>query len=157
MLLLPPLYMLQVMKDTLVYLTHLDPVDTENIMLDRLAKQVSVERCTCWLMELEEWPFNGALHTAFIRSPLLVLPLSASSLLQVDIPASGQLNWDALNTLCWAIGSISGTMSEADEKRFLVTVIKDLLGMCEVSFACGHGFSVCLIESPLKGLRALAR
>ena len=39
--------------------------------------------------------------------------------------------WDQLNTLCWAIGSISGTMTEGDEKRFLVTVIKDLLGLCE--------------------------
>lgn len=33
--------------------------------------------------------------------------------------------------LCWAIGSISGAMQEEDEKRFLVTVIKDLLGLCE--------------------------
>ena len=33
--------------------------------------------------------------------------------------------------LCWAIGSISGAMHEDDEKRFLVTVIKDLLGLCE--------------------------
>merc|ERR1719265_2008285 len=36
-----------------------------------------------------------------------------------------------LNRLCWAIGSISGAMSEADEKRFLVSVIKDLLTLCE--------------------------
>jgi exportin-1 len=28
-------------------------------------------------------------------------------------------------------GSISGAMSEDEEKRFLVTVIKDLLGLCE--------------------------
>ncbi len=33
--------------------------------------------------------------------------------------------------LCWAIGSISGAMHEEDEKRFLVTVIKELLGLCE--------------------------
>lgn len=33
--------------------------------------------------------------------------------------------------LCWAIGSISGAMHEDDEKRFLVTVIRDLLGLCE--------------------------
>ncbi|XP_025018118.1 exportin-1 isoform X1 [Tetranychus urticae] len=39
--------------------------------------------------------------------------------------------WKSLNTLCWAIGSISGAMSEEDERRFLVTVIKDLLGLCE--------------------------
>jgi exportin-1 len=40
-------------------------------------------------------------------------------------------NWNTLNTLCWAIGSISGAMTEEDEKRFLVLVIKDLLGLCE--------------------------
>ena len=38
-----------------------------------------------------------------------------------------------LSTLCWAIGSISGAMREDDEKRFLVHVIKDLLGLCEVT------------------------
>ena len=43
-----------------------------------------------------------------------------------------QWSWHNLSTLCWAIGSISGAMSEEDEKRFLVTVIKDLLGLCEM-------------------------
>ncbi|KAJ9124761.1 Exportin-1 [Naganishia onofrii] len=41
-------------------------------------------------------------------------------------------SWHNLNTLCWAIGSISGAMSEEVEKRFLVTVIKDLLGLTEL-------------------------
>jgi exportin-1 len=41
-------------------------------------------------------------------------------------------SWNNLNTLCWAIGSISGAMSEENEKQFLVTVIKDLLGLCEL-------------------------
>lgn len=41
-------------------------------------------------------------------------------------------SWNNLNTLCWAIGSISGAQNEDDEKRFLVTVIKDLLGLCEM-------------------------
>ncbi|TFY68891.1 hypothetical protein EVG20_g3368 [Dentipellis fragilis] len=41
-------------------------------------------------------------------------------------------SWQNLNTLCWAIGSISGAMNEETEKRFLVTVIKDLLGLCEI-------------------------
>jgi exportin-1 len=75
----------KVMKETLVFLTHLDPADTQNIMLDKLRKQV----------DGSEW------------------------------------GWDALNTLCWAVGTISGTMNENDEKHFLVTVIKDLLGLCE--------------------------
>lgn len=73
------------MRETLVYLTHLDYGDTERIMTEKLANQV-----------------NGT-----------------------------EWSWKNLNTLCWAIGSISGSMHEEDEKRFLVTVIKDLLGLCE--------------------------
>ncbi|CAF1524233.1 unnamed protein product [Adineta ricciae] len=73
------------MRETLVYLTHLDYVDTESIMTEKLANQV-----------------NGT-----------------------------EWSWKNLNTLCWAIGSISGSMVEDDEKRFLVTVIKELLGLCE--------------------------
>nr|NVI73705.1 embargoed [Cucujiformia] len=73
------------MRETLVYLTHLDYVDTERIMTNKLQNQV-----------------NGT-----------------------------EWSWKNLNTLCWAIGSISGAMHEEDEKRFLVTVIKDLLGLCE--------------------------
>ncbi|EIM90438.1 uncharacterized protein STEHIDRAFT_129260 [Stereum hirsutum FP-91666 SS1] len=48
---------------------------------------------------------------------------------QVD---GAEWSWGNLNTLCWAIGSISGAMNEETEKRFLVTVIKDLLGLCEI-------------------------
>ncbi|XP_047132277.1 exportin-1 isoform X2 [Hydra vulgaris] len=74
------------MRETLVYLTHLDYQDTEHIMTEKLQNQV-----------------NGT-----------------------------EWSWKNLNTLCWAIGSISGAMHEEDEKRFLVMVIKDLLGLCEV-------------------------
>lgn len=93
------------MRELLVYLTHLDVQDTETILTEKLAKQV----------DGSEW------------------------------------SWQNLNTLCWAIGSISGAMStcycfhtalwvthqstrpdEETEKRFLVTVIKDLLGLCEI-------------------------
>ena len=74
------------MREALVYLTHLNYEDTENIMLDKLSNQV-----------------NGT-----------------------------EWSWNNLNTLCWAIGSISGAMNEEEEKRFLVTVIKDLLGLCEM-------------------------
>ena len=76
------------MRDTLVYLTHLDNEDTENIMLSKLAAQCD--------------------------------------------EASGAFTWHNLNTLCWAIGSISGAMNIDDEKRFLVTVIRDLLSLCEM-------------------------
>jgi exportin-1 len=73
------------MKESLVYLTHLNYEDTESIMLEKLDLQV----------------------------------------------AGGMFTWNGLNTLCWAIGSISGAMGELDEKRFLVSVIKDLLRLCE--------------------------
>ncbi|VDM28965.1 unnamed protein product, partial [Toxocara canis] len=73
------------MRETLVYLTHLDCKDTEIKMTEKLQNQVNGR----------EW------------------------------------SWKNLNTLCWAIGSISGAMMEDDEKRFLVTVIRDLLGLCE--------------------------
>jgi exportin-1 len=73
------------MRETLVFLAHLNCDDTESIMLAKLT-------------------------------------------LQVD---GSQWSWNNLNTLCWAIGSISGSMTEDEEKRFLVTAIKDLLGMCE--------------------------
>eukprot|EP01061_Rhynchopus_euleeides_P002436 TRINITY_DN11873_c1_g4_i1.p1 TRINITY_DN11873_c1_g4~~TRINITY_DN11873_c1_g4_i1.p1 ORF type:complete len:1076 (+),score=411.04 TRINITY_DN11873_c1_g4_i1:196-3423(+) len=36
-----------------------------------------------------------------------------------------------LATLCWAIGSISGAIVEAEETRFLIQVIKTLLTLCE--------------------------
>ncbi|KAL3311369.1 Exportin-1 [Cichlidogyrus casuarinus] len=74
------------MRETLVYLTHLDPEDTRSIMINKLAKQV----------DGVEW------------------------------------SWHNLNTLCWAIGSISGTMQEDDERGFLVVVIRELLGLCEI-------------------------
>ena len=41
--------------------------------------------------------------------------------------------WNNLNKLCWAVGSISGAMSENQERRFLVVTIKDLLNLCENS------------------------
>ncbi|KAF1354895.1 CRM1 C terminal-domain-containing protein [Delphinella strobiligena] len=72
-------------RECLVFLTHLDVVDTEQIMSEKLARQV----------DNTEW------------------------------------SWANCNTLCWAIGSISGAMNEETEKRFLVTVIKDLLGLTE--------------------------
>lgn len=74
------------MREVLVYLTHLNVVDTEQIMNDKLARQI----------DESEW------------------------------------SWHNINTLCWAIGSISGTMNEEMEKRFLVSVIKDLLSLTEI-------------------------
>ncbi|EGG16820.1 exportin 1 [Cavenderia fasciculata] len=41
-------------------------------------------------------------------------------------------SFSKINTLCWAIGSISGSQTKEQEKRFLVTVIKELLELCQV-------------------------
>ncbi|CAN6811466.1 unnamed protein product [Brassica oleracea] len=77
----------KIMRETLIYLSHLDHDDTEKQMLRKLTKQLSGE----------EWA------------------------------------WNTLNTLCWAIGSISGSMAEDQENRFLVMVIRDLLNLCEIT------------------------
>ncbi|KAG4135856.1 hypothetical protein ERO13_D08G242900v2 [Gossypium hirsutum] len=77
----------KIMRETLIYLSHLDHEDTEKQMLKKLSKQLSGE----------DW------------------------------------TWNNLNTLCWAIGSISGSMIEDQENRFLVMVIRDLLNLCEIT------------------------
>lgn len=77
----------KIMRETLVYLTHLDHEDTEKQMLKKLSNHL-----------------NG-----------------------------GELSWNNLNTLCWAVGSISGSMLEEQENRFLVMVIRDLLNLCEIT------------------------
>lgn len=55
--------------------------------------------------------------------------------LQID---GSEWSWRNLNTLCWAIGSISGSMTEEMEKNFLVSVMKDLLGLCELKRGKEH-------------------
>ncbi|KAL8534748.1 hypothetical protein ACS0TY_010689 [Phlomoides rotata] len=77
----------KIMRETLIYLAHLDHEDTEKQMLTKLSKQLSGE----------DW------------------------------------TWNNLNTLCWAIGSVSGSMVEEQENRFLVMVIRDLLNLCEIT------------------------
>lgn len=105
-----------------VYLTHLDYADTENIMTEKLHNQVNGT----------EWSWKN-LNTVSVLCSVSLYPCSS-----YVVPASNML-WtefkmcsdDASLQLCWAIGSISGAMHEEDEKRFLVTVIRDLLGLCE--------------------------
>lgn len=40
-------------------------------------------------------------------------------------------SFDNLNSICWAIGSLSGCLPEGEEKPFLVQTIKNLLSLCE--------------------------
>jgi exportin-1 len=39
--------------------------------------------------------------------------------------------FEALNKLCWALGSISGCMHIDEENKFVVQVVKELLNLCE--------------------------
>ncbi len=73
------------MKEVLVYLTHLDYEDMDNIMRAKLET----------LFDPAQWDF------------------------------------DSINKLCWAIGSVSGAMTESIEKSFLIFVISKLLTLCE--------------------------
>jgi len=41
-------------------------------------------------------------------------------------------NPNLLNSLCWSIGCITGSMEENHEKRFVIMVIKHLLNLCEL-------------------------
>jgi len=41
-------------------------------------------------------------------------------------------SFDNLNSLCWAFGSISGTLPEHDERTFLILTVRTLLNLCEI-------------------------
>lgn len=75
----------ETMRDTLIYITHLDSVKTQERMISILHTQTNDE---LW-------------------------------------------NVNLLNSVSWAIGCISGSLDEMEEKKFVVTVIKYLLTLCE--------------------------
>jgi exportin-1 len=98
------------MRETLIYLTNLDVEDTEHIMQETLRRQV----------DGSEWKWE-TLNTVSDHRPLCARRACGSHRGRMAVASQ----------LCWAIGSISGAMTEEDEKRFLVLVIKELLGLCE--------------------------
>ena len=57
--------------------------------------------------------------------------------------------WANLNTLCWAIGSISGAMNEETEKRFLVTVIKGASRLPRARSPRASSASGCAVRASL--------
>ncbi|KAJ4454688.1 putative Protein EXPORTIN 1A [Paratrimastix pyriformis] len=73
------------MRECLIFLTHLNPHDTEEILVQKLAR----------IVDGSEYSFT------------------------------------AVNTLSWSVGAIAGTMNEDDERRFVVDVVRELLGLCE--------------------------
>ncbi|KAE9406580.1 Crm1-F1 [Gymnopus androsaceus JB14] len=88
----------KMMRELMLYLTHLDVADMETILTEKMEAQI----------DGAEW------------------------------------SWQNLNTLCWAIGSISGAMDEEMEKRFLVLVIRELLGLVEQKRGQGQQGDYCL-------------
>lgn len=44
---------------------------------------------------------------------------------------SSFFTFERLNKLCWALGTISGCMKVEDENKFVVSVVKELLNLCE--------------------------
>jgi exportin-1 len=42
-----------------------------------------------------------------------------------------KISFEHLNKLCWALGSVSGCMTTEDENKFVVSVVKELLNLCE--------------------------
>lgn len=75
------------MRQTLIYLTHLDQTATEEILYQKMS----------------------------------------------DLIKGGNWSWNNLNTLCWSLGSISGTMTVDEEKKFVICMVKDLLTLTEES------------------------
>jgi len=47
-------------------------------------------------------------------------------------------SFERLNKLCWALGTISGCMSLEDENKFVVSVVKELLNLCEKTQGKGN-------------------
>ena len=102
---------------------------TREIMKDTdvIAQYKTMRECLVYLTHL-----NGE-DTEMIMLEKLRVQMDLAEMALVQTPRQDQnWSWNELNTLCWAIGSISGAMNEEDEKRFLVTVIKDLLRLCEI-------------------------
>ena len=75
----------ETMRDCLIYLTHLNPYNTQQSMLQVLYSQIN----------------------------------------------DNNWNVNTLNSVSWAIGCISGSLDVNEEKKFIVSVIKYLLNLCE--------------------------
>ncbi|KAJ1391230.1 Exportin-1/Importin-beta-like [Sesbania bispinosa] len=129
----------QIMRETLIYLSHLDHDDTEKQMLRKLSKQLSGEDWTwnnlntlCWaigsisgsMME-EQCGERRKIRTHKKR------PASSGSV------AGKHFGWLEKSGKKWVTGSdcqiIEFKTDEGQENRFLVMVIRDLLNLCEIT------------------------
>lgn len=91
----------KIMRETLVYLTHLDHEDTEGQMLEKLTNQAR-----------KRPEYSSETPWQFLRSAL------NSFRFRLHLQLNGkEYSWNTLNTLCWAVGSISGSMGEDQARR----------------------------------------
>ncbi len=139
------------MRETLVYLCHLDYDDTEHQMLDKLRTQVGAGGRLC-VLAFRDWGLGhlcdteqagegvGARGSAGARRrrdpgnycDTIRHDCSAPChffaflriLLTADRPgpapqqqAGQRFAWQPLNTLCWAIGSIAGSMADDQVRK----------------------------------------
>ncbi|KIK56007.1 hypothetical protein GYMLUDRAFT_248220 [Collybiopsis luxurians FD-317 M1] len=81
----------KMMRKLMLYLTHIDVLDTGRILTEKLERQMNKK----------------------------------------DGSSGDEWSWGNLNTLCWAVGSISGAMDKDTEKHFLVLIIRELLSLVE--------------------------
>ncbi|CAD7927017.1 unnamed protein product [Amoebophrya sp. A25] len=93
----------KLMKGILVYLTHLNPENMDQLMLAKLTQETQ-----------------------------LAMQHTHSELVDAQGNGVAKWSPGNLNRLCYAIGSVSGAFSEKQEKAFVVAVIKDLLTLCDL-------------------------
>ena len=90
--------------------------DSENFALYEIMKDLMVN------LTLLDWENTRQILTSKLEK-------------QLD---GSEWSFDNINSLCWAIGSISGTLKEAEEKNFLITAIR--VRIYKFGFAGFNGF-----------------
>lgn len=120
--------------------------EVKNIMFDLMAKPKEVLLSIDEDGEVEDEYIpdteNIALYETMRETLIYLANANTEEMIQIvtvrleHMQAAGRennINFDNLNKLCWALGSISGCMTVDRENQFLCAVIKELLNLCEKS------------------------
>ncbi|KAL7068711.1 importin-beta N-terminal domain-containing protein [Cryptosporidium serpentis] len=91
----------KILREILIYLSNLGQQYMEKIILDTLQEEFDVVCIHCGISCV------------------------------CNSPTGSQWNPIKLNRLCWAVGSISGSLNKNTERRLIIEVIKSLLMLCE--------------------------
>lgn len=117
--------------------------DVRGVLVDRMAKppEVTIKETEEGVIERQEEEDTDevALYKSMREALIYLTNLDSSDMQKLMLSRlsrfvnDNQASWSAtqLNRVCWAIGSISGGLSENDEKSFLVMVVRDMLTLCE--------------------------